>query len=79
MRYFSAWSQRTKERLGASSLMDSRSFLVNSQTTPMRPMFRASLPERISAYLRHRLLLDAGFILLLGAIIGAVFVSTRLT
>ena len=68
-----------KEPLGTSSLEDWASFLENSPTMPIRPMFRASLSERISAYLRHHLLLDAGFILLLGFLIGMVFVSIRLT
>ena len=68
-----------KERLGTSSLEDWPSYLENSLGETMRPMFRASLRERISAYLRSRLLLDAGFILLVAFLAAMVFVSTRLT
>ncbi len=66
---------RTKESLGASSLEDWSSYLENSPGETMRPLYRASLKERISAYGRHRLALDAGFILLLALIAGVVFVS----
>ena len=79
MHYFSAWSQRARERLAGSSLEDWSSFLENSPTMPMRPIFLAFLRGRIVAYIRSRLLFDAAFIVLLALMAAMVFVSTRLT
>ena len=75
MRLSRGSKQATKEPLGASSLEDWPSYLENSPGETMRPLYRASLKERISAYGRTQLALDAGFILLLALIAGVVFVS----
>lgn len=64
-----------KGRLVSSSLEDYASYLENSPGETMRPMFRASLLERINAYLRHQFVFDVGCILLLALIAGVVFVS----
>lgn len=68
-----------KERLGTSSLEDWSSFLENSRGETMRPLFRASLPERISAFSRTPRGLDVLCILWIMFLLGLVFASTLLT
>jgi len=67
-----------KEPLGASSLEDWASFLENSPTMPMRPMFRASLKERIAAFFHTPRVSDALFILWIAFLLALVFAFTRL-
>ena len=67
-----------KARLGASSLEDWASYLENCPGETTLPPFRASLRGRIAAFLRHRLVSGAIFILWIAFLLALVFASTRL-
>ena len=68
-----------KARLGDSSLEDWASFLENSRGGTMRPLFRASLLERIGAYSRTPRGLAVVCICWIAFVLALVFASTLLT
>ncbi len=78
MRFFNDSRPQIPAPLGSSSLEDWPSFLENSPGGTMRPLFRASLLERIAAYSRTPQGLAAGCILWLLFLLALVFASTQL-
>lgn len=79
MRYSNDLKPEIKEPLGGSSLEDWASFLENSHGGTMRPLFRASLLERICAYSRTPRGLAVISILWALFLIALVFVFTPRT
>ena len=78
MRYLHAWTDRMKARLGGSSLEDWASYLENSLGETMRRQSHVSLLERTAAFLRHRLVSGAIFILWMAFLIALAFAFIRL-
>ena len=76
---FSASNRATKAHSADCSLEDWPSFLENCPGGTMRPLFRASLPERIARYVRTARGLAALCICWLLLILALVFGFTLLT
>lgn len=76
--FYNVLNQEIKGRLGNSSLEDWPSFLENSPGETMRPLFHASLLERINAYLRTPRGLAVACIWWILFLLGLVFVCIRL-
>jgi hypothetical protein len=76
---FSASNRATKAHSADCSLEDWPSFLENCPGGTMRPLFRASLPERISAFSRTPLGLAVVCICWVLFLLALVFAFTLLT